>query len=131
MTLDQVVKKWEKWFKRDEIIAFQTIAQYWRLSVHELLDQLVKVDKIELNDSCYIPITNYVGWFLAACEHDPEKSICPTCGKLNLLFDDCGYFYSETEEAIIKFNYWNEVLSSGLKFIPRCRECKVPHTAER
>lgn len=68
---------------------FEQIANYWNLTTEELKK------KIECHRG---DIEDRIIEFLEACERDPEQTKCERCGKLNINFDDCGFWACYTED---------------------------------
>ena len=125
---------WRTYLTDRSFNIFKLLAKHWKLSHDELVNRLAEYHSISKSDNKYDErIASLICEFLNACDDSPSKSGCPTCGQLNLLFDDCGYFYSHTEPSIIKENYWTDLLVEGdtTAYVPRCKACKFPHTAER
>lgn len=134
MTNDEFLTTWREWLDRKDVLAIKKIANYWDMSVKVLLKKLIDVNAL----SKYKPdehhkdrLTSAVKWFLEACQYDATKTVCPLCLKLNLSYDDVGYFYSNEHISRIKCRQWIDPLDRQPEtpYIPNC--CEEHRTAER
>jgi len=108
------------------MLTFKDIADSWNISEDELFQKLIDQENIGLGRASYCPPwTKETGeWlktqYVQACVFENEGKVedtpygkCGKCGKLNLIYDDCGFFYTDVDG----------------NYIPVC--CITVHTAER
>lgn len=103
------------------------IGKPFKLSCYDLVSKLkedyLKRNPFQVGNELW---HNYNNWnihsanvfkeFINACKESPSYSAkCGICSGLNLLFDDCGFFYKK-----FKGDY-----------IPYCEKCGKPNTCER
>lgn len=134
-SFDQLIAEHERrqeenmpWQKRkttpEDFKAFENVAKFWKLTKEELAQKIIDITNANytrtvradavarylINQEKFWNETGYIREFLNACK-TPEGSKCEQCGKLNLQYDDCGYF-----------DHGNGCF---------CHDCGTPNTCER
>ena len=95
--------------KIERIITLKDIADYWDMT-EEALGQLI-LDRENAKLLPYMPRFTLdeprgtLDEYVKACGGEVSNSKCDDCGKLNLNFDDCGFFYKDlTINGVTTYN---------------------------
>lgn len=113
----------------DEAV-YKQILVHWNLSAEEFENKIRSA-----NRGYSMPLE----WLFEACQYNPENTACEVCGQLNLLFDDCGYFYSvftkhrKGLKRPLEQNseYFRRTYGPDAMYLAHCGKCRTPSTAER
>jgi hypothetical protein len=93
---------------------FDSIARYWGMTVYQLRNLIRErsIQCVEKNFNTNVSpdfLLGYVGdyavngeiyYLVRACEYDANLTPCGHCGKINLQFDDCGYFGGNNKNGV-------------------------------
>ena len=111
-------------FTKEIIMTFKDIADFWDISEDDLYQKLIdEQNSNQVGGPSFRTLctkengkwlkTRYLEACMADSIKDASSSKCGKCGKLNLIYDDCGFFYTNIEE----------------KYLPVC--CVKVNTCER